>query len=266
MTQVLAALDNTLADRPVVATARRLGELLDADVQPVHVRVDSERTARLVAEAAGLSLIELAGKPIDELVRAAGAEHVVSIVLGARATPGGARPAGSTALAVAARVPKPVVIVPPDTPRPGRLERILVPLEGTSSSSLAPRGVIEMATRAHIDVIVVHVLDEESIPAFTDQPQHEPAAWAQEFLNRYCPGRAETVRFESRVGHCEELIPRAAEETGADLIALGWARELAPGRATVVRAALARARVPVLLVPVVVRSRERVRVADSETS
>jgi hypothetical protein len=40
------------------------------------------------------------------------------------------------------------------------------------------------------------------------------------------------------------------EQTNADLIALGWAQELAGGRAPVVRAALARCHTPVLLVPV----------------
>jgi hypothetical protein len=59
------------------------------------------------------------------------------------------------------------------------------------------------------------------------------------------------VRLELRIGRAEDLVPRVAEESRSDLIALGWARELAPGRAPVVRAALERSGLPVLLVPVV---------------
>ena len=252
MTSVLAALDNTLAAQPVLATARAYGRLIGADVEPTHVRVNGEGCARLVAEAAGLHLIELAGEPVEELVRAGSAEHIASVVLGARATPGGTRPAGRTALAVAARVDKPVLLVPPDTPHPGRLERVLVPLEGTLSSSLAPRRLIEVAGGARIDVVVLHVLDEAALPRFTDQPQHETRAWAQEFLARYCPWGSKVVSFEPRVGRSEEAVPRAAEETDADLVALGWAQELAGGRARVVRAVLELAHVPVALIPVTV--------------
>ena len=40
-----------------------------------------------------------------------------------------------------------------------------------------------------------------------------------------------------------------ADELGCDLIALGWTQELAPGRAEVVRAALERSPLPVMLIP-----------------
>ena len=58
------------------------------------------------------------------------------------------------------------------------------------------------------------------------------------------------VQLETRVGRRDEEIVRATEELGVDLIALGWTQELGPDRASVVRAALERAHVPVLLVPV----------------
>jgi hypothetical protein len=101
-----------------------------------------------------------------------------------------------------------------------------------------------------IEVVALHILDTESIPAFTDQPQHEQAAWTREFLARYCPWGIGTVRLETRVGASAAIIPEFAEESETDLIALGWARDLAPGRAPVVRAALGRARIPVMLIPV----------------
>jgi hypothetical protein len=110
--------------------------------------------------------------------------------------------------------------------------------------------VIALAREARIEVIALHVHQEKSLPAFTDQPQHEDRAWAEEFLARYCPSGLGTVRLDVRVGRCEELVPLVAEECGADLIALGWSQVLAEHRAPVVRATLARARVPVMLIPV----------------
>jgi hypothetical protein len=110
--------------------------------------------------------------------------------------------------------------------------------------------VIALAREAQLDVVVLHVHEEESLPAFTDQPQHEERAWATEFLARYCPSGLGTVRLDVRVGRCEELVPLVAEEYDADLIALGWSRVLARHRARVVRATLTHARVPVMLIPV----------------
>jgi nucleotide-binding universal stress UspA family protein len=250
MTRVLAALDNSAAAQPVLSTAVAVARLFEAEVEPVHVRTDGEVVARSVAEKAGLALTELEGGTVEQLLGVASREDVVLVVLGARGTAGGRRPAGHTALAVAKGLDKPVILVPPDAPHPGRLRRVLVPLEGTLSTSLAPRGVIELASRASLDVIVLHVLEEHSLPAFTDQPQHEADAWAREFLERYCPSGVDRVQFELRVGLREELVPRVAEETDADLIALGWSGALTPDRAPVVQAALERGHRPVLLIPV----------------
>ena len=143
-----------------------------------------------------------------------------------------------------------LVVVPPEAQRPGVLHRILVPLEGTISTALAPMAVFELSEESELDVVVLHVHDEESIPAFSDQPQHETREWSREFLARYCPWGVGDVQLETRVGRRDEEIVRATEELGVDLIALGWTQELGPDRASVVRAALERAHVPVLLVPV----------------
>jgi hypothetical protein len=112
--------------------------------------------------------------------------------------------------------------------------------------------IFELAGEAEIDVIALHVYDQDSLPAFTDQPQHERPAWAREFLQRYAPWGLGSVRLETRVGRIGELIPSVAEECACDLITLGWSQELASGRAAVVRATLERCRRPILLVPVLV--------------
>jgi nucleotide-binding universal stress UspA family protein len=250
MSRVIAALDNNSAARPVVAVAQRLARLLGDEVEAIHVQDNGDRVARGVAEAASLELHEPKGPVVDVLVRSGEAADVDALVLGARQTPGGRQPLGSTAFAVATTLAKPVVIVPPNAAAPGRLERVLVPLEGSISTSLAPRAVIALAREARIEVIALHVHQEKSLPAFTDQPQHEDRAWAEEFLARYCPSGLGSVRLDVRVGRCEDVVPLVAEECGADLIALGWSQVLAEHRAPVVRATLTRARVPVMLIPV----------------
>jgi hypothetical protein len=99
-------------------------------------------------------------------------------------------------------------------------------------------------------MIALHVFEEEQLPAFTDQPQHEWREWAREFICRYCRWYSGTLRLETRVGRVRDLVPRVAEEVAADLVALGWSQELGPGHAPIVRDVLARCRLPVLLVPV----------------
>jgi nucleotide-binding universal stress UspA family protein len=257
MTTVLAALDNSLAGNPVLVTARALARVLGARVSAIHVATDQDSTAQNVAAAVGVPLRIASGPVVDRLIEAGRDDDVTAVVIGARATPSGRRPLGSTAFAVATSLLKPVVVVPPDGRIAPKLRRVLVPLEGTTSSSLAPRAIVELARGAELDVIALHVHEEDEILAFTDQPQHEHRAWAQEFLERYCPWGIGTVRLERRIGRSAELVPLVAEQVHCDLIALGWAQELSPGRAPVVRGALEHSRVPVMLIPVHVPSEVR---------
>lgn len=258
MRKVIAALDNSLAAGAVLATACNLAELFDANVEALNVGEDDDVSARREAEQAGLQLHRISGPTVPALVEAAAAEDVAALVVGTRRLPVGARPVGSTALDVITSLLKPVAVVPPDALRRSALQRVLVPLEGTTATSLAPRGIIELAQDADLEVVVLHVHDAATLPAFTDQPQHQARAWADEFVARYCPWGIGKVSVELRVGRPDEQILAAAEETGAHLIALGWSQEIDWGRAPVVREVLERGRIPVLLVPV------RVMLTDDE--
>jgi nucleotide-binding universal stress UspA family protein len=249
MRRVIAAVDDSLATSPVLAAAQAIAELLGARVQAVHIG-SGGRVAASEAAAAGLELETFPGPTVARLAHLASAEDVAMLVMGARGTPGGARPVGSTAFEVMAGLGTPLLIVPPDCTARDKFRRVLVPLEGTISTSLAPRGLIQLAAATELEVIVLHVHDEASIPSFTDQPQHEAEAWAEEFVARYVPDEVGDVRLEIRVGRRQDEIVRAAEELGVDLIALGWSQDLAPGRAPVVRAVLERCLVPIMLVPV----------------
>jgi Universal stress protein family len=153
-------------------------------------------------------------------------------------------------LAVATGLPKPIVVVPPDAPSDGPVRRVLVPIEGARSVPRTPRAIIDLTETAEVEMIALHVLEEEQLPAVTDQPQHEWQVWVQEFIRRYCRWHIGTLRLETRVGRAQDLVPAVAEAMGVDLVALGWSRELGPGHAPIVRGVLERCRRPVLLVPV----------------
>jgi nucleotide-binding universal stress UspA family protein len=247
MTTILAALDNSAAARPVLSAAAAVAGLVGAAVDAVHAPEDGYRTARAAADAAGVPLRVTSTSGVGGLLEAAADDAVAMLVLGARATQAGRRPAGHVALELARSVRKPVVLVPPDTPVPVRLGRILVPLDGTSVTDEALAATVRLACRAEVDVIALHVYDYADLPLFSDQPHHEADAWAREFLRRHCP-RPELVTLETRAGVPAEHVLRVARDDGADMVALGWSRRLEEGHATVVRDVVAGSPIPVLLV------------------
>lgn len=252
MTRVIAALDNSAVARPVLETAVGIASLYRATVDAVHLREDSARTAQAAADAVGVELRSLAGDVLGPLIEAGREDDVVAMVIGTRGRRFGRRSLGHVALELILAVAKPLVLVPPNGQIPFELARVLVPLDGTRATAVAVEHTVELACVAGVEVIVLHVYGEESLPLFSDQPQHELESWAREFLARYSPG-GPGVRLEVRVGVPAEHVLRVAEETEASVIALGWSQDLSAGRAAVVRKVLEHAQIPVLLVPIPTR-------------
>ena len=102
--------------------------------------------------------------------------------------------------------------------------------------------MIELVEATGLDMIVVHVDDEATIPSFNDQMQHETEAYTNEFFARFLPG-APHARLELRIGPAVDEILAATEAAGAELLAVGWpeantanegpsAPRAAPGAAT----------------------------------
>jgi nucleotide-binding universal stress UspA family protein len=262
MTKVIAAIDETSSAERVLATGKAVARLFGATVEAVHVCEDGSELASRECKTAAVPLQLLRGDVIASLTAIGSLPEVTALVLGTRDLPSRSTPLGSTALEVIAAVEKPVVLVPPRGTAPRRIRQVLLPLEGTRPTSMAPASVLEVARGAAVDLLALHVLDESNLPLFTDQPQHETDAWAKEFVARYCPNGLRSVRLALRVGTPDAAILAAAEETGADLVVLGWHQRLVPGRAAVVRALLERGTFPLLLVPIVrIDERERRKVA-----
>lgn len=251
MTTILAAIDDSAAARPVLATALALAPLLDAHVEAVHVAPAGSdgQTTRAAAHASNIPLQQLAGDPFEQIVRLVAGDDVVAVILGARARPTGRRPAGHLALALASVIVKPVVMVPPEARPPARIRRVLIAMEGTHHKARDMLRVIELGAAAELELIVVHVNDEESIPSFCDQVQYETEAYAKEFLARYLPGALE-ARLQLRVGVPVDEILAAADDLEPDMLAIGWPQTDDPTRGDVARELVNRSRLPLLLVAV----------------
>lgn len=121
--------------------------------------------------------------------------------------------------------------------RLSRLDRILVPLDGTPSTAaaLAPAGELAKQAGARLDVVLIEdamaPLSKErgamTPPQYVDQPHHEWPAFSEEFTQRFlgsighCP-RGVPTRFFLGSGHPAPEILRFSRELDSDLIALVW--------------------------------------------
>jgi nucleotide-binding universal stress UspA family protein len=169
-------------------------------------------------------------------------------VVGAGGITAGKGLADSTAMALLTSLEKPIAVVPSNASVGHDIESVLVPLNGTAASATALQEIVALASEAGLRIVVAHVHQERSLPAFSDHLPHEVRAWSEEFIARYCPSASE-VTLESRVGEPHEHLLDILRQSGCDLVALGWGQDLAGGRAAVVRRMLSESPVPVLLTP-----------------
>jgi hypothetical protein len=246
VTNVVAAIDASSAAPLVVQVARLMADVLGAPVTAVHVRQADDPSSD-VSWTAGVPVELVEGDPVEVLVTRLADDAVIGVI-GARDEHGDTRPAGGVAAEVIARVAGPIVVVGPTTrpPRHGRLARVLLPLDGTPGSAKAVEPVAAMLGRAGVDVVVQHVFDRKTVPAFWDQAQHETESWTREFRARWCSEPVTSVTWTGGVVADEIVASGAAEDV--DLIALSWGQNASPGHAAIVKSVLAHAQVPVLLV------------------
>lgn len=248
MSTVLAAVDDSLCAGPVLAAAQALAPLLGSEVRAVHVGDDAGETARGHAARAGVLLVQVVGDPLDQLAEAA-AEGVTAVVVGARDRASSGAPAGHLPLALAERLACPVLVVPPHWPAKARVDRVLIALEGRPGRARPLRHAVDVVAGADLDLTVVHVEDAADVPAFSDAPAHEMAAFAQEYLARSWPA-APPLRLALPVGPPVDEVLALAHDLHPDVLVAGWPQGAGPSHGHVVRELLRRAPCPVLLVAV----------------
>ncbi len=249
MSIVLAALDTTAAARPVLETAVRMGRLIGAGVEALHVRavpLEPIDTPASLAQSGEIPFRVLEGEIGPTLLAAVEAPEVRLLVIGARATPGGRRPIGRTARHILEHVCKPVVVVPPEVMSPHEIHHILIPLEGTYASSRPVLEELAPLLPADVEIRVLHGFTEATLPAMLDRPEYDLDILGQEFLRRHFPHPA---HVDLRSGSAPELVVESAREHRTDLIVLSWSQDSSPGKARVIQEVLSASSVPVLLLP-----------------
>lgn len=215
-----------------------------ADVAALHP-VAEDLGAALQAEVV---LQALPAEPDERIAEVLRALEAPGVVLGVIPYPTG--PTAARLAQVLLSCPKPVVLVRTGegVRRTRRLSRVLVPLDGSEESAAAVGGALGMFAASGLDLVVLHVMHEGSMPIFWDQPVHARQSWEAEFLARFCPEPG--ARLELRRGVPGQGILDVADSEDADLIALGWTQPSNRGRARTVWATVTGARVPVMLIPV----------------
>lgn len=267
---ILMPHDGTPHAAVALPIARKMAEALGATLHILHVG-ESLLSPRDLLAKVGLEPHELRGALIDQamgdpaaaILRAAAADSSLQIVMcsgtGVRKP---SRPLGHVAEAVLLGAPCPVVLVRPAAGAgPWDLRRILFPHDGTPTTAEAFAPVAEIASRTGAELAVLHVpanvaqpveTGTLAAPRYVDQPQHEWPAWAEEFLSRLtclgCLPEGLKLRLLVARGDPGTEVVRAARDQDSSLIAMAWHGHLEPERAATLRAVLAAAPCPVLVV------------------
>ena len=267
---VLVALDGSPAAMTAVPVARALADQLGSKLDVLHVVPPGGGYLHLgqwlkgLGDIVGVSVfseidIHLhVGEPAATISQLASEPNAVLIVLtthGRQIEPG--RILGHVAEAVVAGTIRPVVLVRPEAVSSmlpvSRIERLLLPLDGSPTTAMAVQQAIVLASLLGASVDVLYVASptapisveagQMGLPAYLDQPQHEWTQWDTEIierLGRSCaqfPPEMHTQVFlrQGDVGH--EIVQFAGDER-YDGILLVRRSHLEPGHAQTLRTVL----------------------------
>ena len=217
---VLAAVDGD-AGAVVEKCAAVLGRMLELPVRPVHVNpgtgLRGEGRRSQLAQVLRGELHEITGRPEDVLARLAQVPDCQAALFAIRrAHEGGRMRRGSgTALAVARRVRRALLMVPPQIDDWSGPHRALVVLDGSGPTAVAAAEGLSAFGALGIQVVPMHTVD--------DDPS-QPAPRARQILD------------EQKRHDC-------------DLIVMSWSRQIRGLDGSAVIDVLGRTSVPVLLAP-----------------
>jgi len=247
---VLAALRDSPTGGPVLDTAVRIAEMARGHVEAVHVGEGRAVSLGVMARREGVPYRRLTGRSELALVEVMNAPAVVAMTMGVGTTPTAGHPVSATTLHVISRAPKPVVVVPPHAGPSRRIRRVLVPLEGTASTSEPVLHALSALVPPDVEIDVVHVFTDATLPRMLDRPERDLEMLGRRFLATHCPAG---TSLELRSGHVVTAVSEVSREHEVDLVVLSWRQDGSSGRAKVVRGVLGASMLPVLLVPTTAR-------------
>jgi nucleotide-binding universal stress UspA family protein len=266
---LIVPLDASEQALAAVSVARRLAQLQGGTLHFVHCAPESELAD--VLQKLGLSADEMrgsimdaqAGEPAAGILRTARHSRAALIVMTMqRGSSASGKVLGGIAHAVLENAPCPIVLVRPDRGiTPWELHRILLPHDGTPTTSAAIPPAAALAAMAGAELEVLHVAAPGSSPPeeqgsltpprYVDQPQHEWPAWAGEFLERLggaCDLESLKVHMSLGTGAPGDEVIRSAAKNSSDLIVLAWRGAWEGERAATVKAVLRGAPCPVMII------------------
>jgi len=262
---LLIAVADPHADEELVASARNLAKAAGWAPRVVHVReVGGPELGS--ADLADLEVVDIEGEAAATLTSLAAKADLQAIAVGLRPLPAGKGKRkgnapgrlGHVAAAMLSAGLAPLLLVRPGMRPLTELRRLVVPLEGSPSASVAMTRADDAFCRRGREIVMLHVVttttpgESGSLPAprIVDQEHYEWSAWQEEFTMRFsqCPegGRH---RVAVRVGTPALAISEEARADGAELIVLSWNGTFADGHGAVVGGLLETAPCPLLIIP-----------------
>ena len=265
---ILVPLDGTKQALAALPVAIVLGEIEQAALHILHVgereQADEESRSRIARETElldDLAINTRVGMPAAEILQAAAEIKPRAIVMCKHSATEGKKMLGRTAMKVLHNALCPVVLVPPERGvRAWHLHHVMVPHDGTPSTSAALPPAAELAERGGAELLLVHVTDVRAAPTepgsltaprYVDQPQDEWPAWAGEFVNRLacgCPLGHLHVRTFLASGNTVAEILRLSKKQSTDLIVLAWRGIWEVPRAATLKDIVGEAHCPILVV------------------
>jgi nucleotide-binding universal stress UspA family protein len=255
---IFVPLDGSVHAQAALSVARPLGQLIDATLHLVHIG-ESTLPSRELLRKLGLAMDDVQGAVVEQacgdaaasiigLARAqTGAYIVMCPYTGQR---GPADELGGVARDVLRMASCPVVLVPPARDqRPWHLRCLVLPHDGTPTTTAVLGPALELACRADAELVVLYVAacgvapptepGAITAPRYEDQAHHEWPIWAHEFLQRACyvypPEEMRGLRLAFTVGDPAQEIIHSARDNRADLIVLGWRGDLTGDHAPVAK-------------------------------
>ena len=265
---ILVPLDGSKQALAALPVAKVLGEIERATLHILHVgehKLTAEelrsRLGREAPELDGFTIDARVGTPAVQILQVAEEMKPRAIVMCKHSGAERGKMLGRTAMKVLHDARCPVFLVPPERgATPWHLQHVLVPHDGTPSTSAALQPAAELADRSRAELLVVHVTGIKTVPAeagslttprYVDQPQHEWPAWSTEFLNRLaclCPLGHLHVRMFLAHGDTAAEVVRLSERQSTDLIVLAWRGIWQAPHAAALKNVLRKAPCPVMVV------------------
>jgi nucleotide-binding universal stress UspA family protein len=254
---ILVAYDGSPVAAEVLAAAEDVGRAAGWPLRILQVDEAGGAEAATIVwpHVTSAEVVRVGGAAAEAILRAAEAPDVKVVALGLRSD---ARPGlGHVARELLERTSRMLLLVRQGMLPVDGLRRVLVPLEGSPSTSAAMRVADDAFCRRGREIVMIHVVTGDTpaepgsmpAPRFMDQEHYEWAAWQEEFCMRFSQcSKGGRHRVCVRVGDPGQLIVAEARDVRAELAVVAWRQDLSPGQAERLKLLLEESPCAVLLV------------------